>query len=207
MQWYILLYPDKPLDHVKQVILHVIFAFATKDAADGACDIYFSQALQIIGLAVENGKGNLETLQALLLLVISKSNGRSFQSLYSLHGLDSTGAWTFAGAAVRVAIHMNLHRDNEFLQRQERETYRRVWWTLYDLERFLSSSFALPSAINDDLVNIALPPDHNVSSFVMSTDHSDGVKVSLHQVRDTHLPPLHYLRSWVASHHTYYIPT
>ena len=44
MQWYILLYPDKPLDHVKQVILHVIFAFATKDAADGACDIYFSQA-------------------------------------------------------------------------------------------------------------------------------------------------------------------
>jgi hypothetical protein len=52
-----------------------------------------------------------------------------------MHGMDNSGAWTFAGAAVRIATYINLSQDNELPYRPEQEVNRRVWWKLYDLER------------------------------------------------------------------------
>jgi hypothetical protein len=55
-----------------------------------------------------------------------------------MHGVDYSAAWTFAGAAVRLAQYINLYRDNELQWTPEREVPRRVWWSLYDLERLVS---------------------------------------------------------------------
>jgi hypothetical protein len=72
-----------------------------------------------------------------------------------MHEAGGVGAWVYAGAAIRVAQSMNLLRDNEFQipNHIDRDMRRRVWWTLYDLERYqrktrlikLSLSKLLPS--------------------------------------------------------------
>ena len=66
---YRLLYPEQPFDPVRQVILLLVFAFSSKDAADGACDLYYTQALYGMGMAIERGRGSLEVIQALMLMV------------------------------------------------------------------------------------------------------------------------------------------
>ena len=54
-----------------------------------------------------------------------------------MHEAVGIGAWTYAGAAIRVAQSMNLLQDNEFNNNlPDRDMRRRVWWTLYDLERY-----------------------------------------------------------------------
>jgi Fungal specific transcription factor domain len=55
-----------------------------------------------------------------------------------MHEGGGVGAWVYAGAAIRVAQSMNLLQDNEFQipNRIDRDMRRRVWWTLYDLERY-----------------------------------------------------------------------
>jgi len=53
-----------------------------------------------------------------------------------MHQITGVGAWTYAGAAIRVAKSMNLLQDNDFPNTPDRDMRRRVWWTLYDLERY-----------------------------------------------------------------------
>ena len=53
-----------------------------------------------------------------------------------MHKTGSVGAWTFTGAAVRVAQSIKLLQDNEFASQPDRDLRRRVWWVLYDLERY-----------------------------------------------------------------------
>ena len=50
------------------------------------------------------------------------------------------GFWTFVGSAIRIAQCMNLLQDNEFQNQGDQNTMarRRVWWSLYDLERYLA---------------------------------------------------------------------
>jgi hypothetical protein len=63
------MYLEQPFDVVRQVILMMIFAFASKDASDGSCDLYYTQALYGIGMAIERGRGSIEVIQALMLMV------------------------------------------------------------------------------------------------------------------------------------------
>jgi len=55
-----------------------------------------------------------------------------------MHQIAGVGAWTYAGAAIRVAQTMNLLQDNEFPNTPDRDMRRRVWWVLYDLERYFA---------------------------------------------------------------------
>ena len=134
MGWYSPSYPDKPLDSVKQVILYTVFAFGSRDDINGSSDIYFSYALGAVGPVL--GQAGLETVQALALMVCRTNAPVHFQSLYSMHQIAGVGAWTYAGAAIRVAKSMNLLQDNQFPNTPDRDMRRRVWWVLYDLERY-----------------------------------------------------------------------
>jgi hypothetical protein len=67
LSWYHHSYPEKHLELSQQVILYTVFAFGCKDDINGPADIYFSYALHAVGPIME--QGNLETVQALVLLV------------------------------------------------------------------------------------------------------------------------------------------
>ena len=148
MAWYHQSYPDKPLEPIKQVILYTVFAFGSKDDINGSADGYFLYALNAVGPIM--GQGGLEAIQALALLVCFSCNIANVKSLYSMHEAGGVGAWTYAGAAIRVAQSMNLLQDNKVNNLPDRDMGRRVWWALYDLERysclnsFLMLDFFLP---------------------------------------------------------------
>jgi hypothetical protein len=85
-----------------------------------------------------------------------------------MHEFGGFGAWTYAGAAIRVAHTIDLLQDNEFPTLNNRNMRQHIWWALYDLERysqylfpltfsFLSANLSLPSSVTDDLVNVSLP--------------------------------------------------
>ena len=102
---------------------------------NSSADGYFSYALNAVGPIM--GQGGLEAIQALTLLVwLSGPILANLKSLYSMHNNGGVGSWTYAGAAVRVSQSMNLLQDNEFNNLPDRDTRRRVWWALYDLERY-----------------------------------------------------------------------
>ena len=82
---------------------------------------------------------SLQSIQALLLMVFFVGGTRTdLQSLYLANtDLRSLG-WIFLGDAIRMAQGHGLHRNDAALQYSdivERETRRRLWWTLYEFER------------------------------------------------------------------------
>jgi Fungal specific transcription factor domain len=134
MSWFHPSYPDKPLEPIKQVILYIVFAFGSKDDIKGSADTYFSYAQGAVGPIM--AQGGLEAIQTLTLLVRYLFLFVNWKALYSMHEAGGVGSWTYAGAAIRVAQSMNLLQDNEFPHSPDRDLRRRVWWTLYDLERY-----------------------------------------------------------------------
>ncbi|KAI0112314.1 hypothetical protein F4776DRAFT_656938 [Hypoxylon sp. NC0597] len=80
-------------------------------------------------------------------------------SLYYHNTNDRTSAWTFHGAACRLAIALGMHRESasglfDLLERQLRKL---VWWTLYGFEQFLCCSLGRPSAIDDREMDVGIP--------------------------------------------------
>ncbi|OAA63691.1 fungal-specific transcription factor [Niveomyces insectorum RCEF 264] len=84
--------------------------------------------------------------------------------LYCRHAYisgDRNTSWSLAGAAIRIAVAIGLHRNgaNARCNLLERELRKRVWWTLYAFERMECSSLGRASAIDDDECNVGFPTE------------------------------------------------
>ncbi|KAI1764849.1 hypothetical protein GGR53DRAFT_520035 [Hypoxylon sp. FL1150] len=82
-------------------------------------------------------------------------------SLYYHNTNDRTSAWTFHGAACRLAIALGMHRESSsgLFSPLERQLRKLVWWTSYDYEQFLCCSLGRPSAIDDREMDVGIPKD------------------------------------------------
>ncbi|KAF5122540.1 putative transcriptional regulatory protein [Metarhizium anisopliae] len=76
---------------------------------------------------------------------------------------NSHSCWTILGQAVRVAQSIGLHVENDDIDHTklnhslEIEERRRVWYSIYVLDRLLSLQLGRPPAIHDDDFNVPLP--------------------------------------------------
>lgn len=63
------------------------------------------------------------------------------------------------GQAMRMAMAEGMHTQmpTEFLGEQMVQRCRKIWWTIYILDREMTSLMGLPQSINDDHVNTQLP--------------------------------------------------
>jgi hypothetical protein len=52
-----------------------------------------------------------------------------------MHETRGYSTWALTGLAIRIAQCMNLMQDNDARERKGQDIRRRVWWTLYDMER------------------------------------------------------------------------
>ncbi|CAI7653159.1 unnamed protein product [Penicillium viridicatum] len=69
-------------------------------------------------------------------------------------------AYTYSGIALRMALGLGLHRSlptDTKLCPVDREHRKRVWWTLYTLDRLCSSNLGYPLLISDAVVDVELP--------------------------------------------------
>lgn len=95
---------------------------------------------------------SVENIEAMTLLVV-----------YHLRSASSHGIWYMIGLAMRTAIDMGLHRKaNEInLDPFTAQMHRRLFWTVYYLERVVSMSLGRPFSLSDRHIDVELPLDVN----------------------------------------------
>lgn len=93
---------------------------------------------------------SIENIEAMTLLVV-----------YHLRTASSQGVWYMVGLAMRTAIDLGLHRKaNETnLDPITAQMRRRLFWTVYYLERVVSMSLGRPFSIADRHIDLPLPMD------------------------------------------------
>ena len=64
--------------------------------------------------------------------------------------------------ALGLGLHRSLPTDTK-LSPVEREHRKRVWWTLYTLDRLCSSNLGYPLLISDSVIDVELPTNEGLS--------------------------------------------
>ncbi|KAF4881516.1 Proline utilization trans-activator [Colletotrichum fructicola] len=86
---------------------------------------------------------------------------RALELLPDAHGLyqDPVFAYTYIGQAFRIAMTQGLHREplSGLLTDTEANRLRCIWWTIYILDRKLSSLMGAPNSIQDSDITVHLP--------------------------------------------------
>ncbi|KAI1652860.1 fungal-specific transcription factor domain-containing protein [Daldinia decipiens] len=125
-----------------------------------------------------------------LLSTSSLPNVRAYMllSLYYHNTNDRTGAWTFHGAACRLAIALGMHRESSsgLFDPVERQLRKLAWWTLYGYEQFLCCSLGRPSAIDDREMDVGIPNDDYLDANLLPPryiEHSARLDMLLAAVR------------------------
>ncbi|CRG90921.1 hypothetical protein PISL3812_07967 [Talaromyces islandicus] len=81
-------------------------------------------------------------------------------ALYSLFEASSIPPWAITGILARKAISMGLTRDDSLagnISQVEMERRRRLFWSVYVLDRMMSVSYGLAPSIIEDEIKISLP--------------------------------------------------
>lgn len=127
---------------------------------------FFDVAMQhISGLIHSN---SLETVQGLLLMTVFAINERG-----------RINSWHAIGLAVRTAIDLGLHRASTSSSSNmlERETQRRVFWSVYALDRNVSISLGRPCSIDDADFDMPLPgcySDYDLETICLGATPLEG---------------------------------
>ena len=70
-------------------------------------------------------------------------------------------AFLYIGLALRMAICLGLHQEvsNSAIDLVEREHRRRVWWSVYSMDRILSVKSGNPITIHDEDIDVMMPSE------------------------------------------------
>ncbi|KAJ5628554.1 C6 transcription factor [Penicillium lividum] len=109
---------------------------------------YYATALQYVPAIADSR--SLENIEAMVLLVI-----------YHLRTASSHGMWYMIGLAMRTAIDLGLHRkaNESNLDPFSVQMRRRLFWSVYFLERGVAMSLGRPFSVSDRHIDLDLPLD------------------------------------------------
>ncbi|PWY83701.1 fungal-specific transcription factor domain protein [Aspergillus sclerotioniger CBS 115572] len=154
--------PTGPLV-VRTAIILMIFAVSTlyeeqrpSNQVDGWCRSEQWYAASKYMTSLESGPPRLETVQA-----------RLGQCLYLLSTSRANECWYSFGTALQLVTALGLHRKfpgklpkggNTYL---ERELRKRILWSAYMLDRYLSVMFGRPRLLHDEDIDQDLPDEVN----------------------------------------------
>jgi hypothetical protein len=107
---------------------------------------FFMTALQYISAARESH--SVHNIEAMTLLV-----------LYNLRSPSNSGIWYMIGLAMRTCADLGLHREAYYgnVPPYEGQLRRRLFWTVYFLERVIAVSVGRPYSIADRDIDASLP--------------------------------------------------
>ncbi|KAH6661149.1 putative C6 transcription factor [Truncatella angustata] len=134
--------------------LYMIYAIGamllqlTEKATTSPPESYYMTALQHIFAARESR--TTQNIEAMTLLVI-----------YHLRSLSSFGIWYMIGLAMRTSIDLGLHRKQSetHFDHTTVQMRRRLFWSVYSLERTIAISMGRPFSIPDRVIDVELPED------------------------------------------------
>ncbi|CAG8509341.1 157_t:CDS:2 [Ambispora leptoticha] len=128
------------------ILLYAIFAISSRFIDQPAVrDGFFERAKEL--LKDEFDDAQLSTLQALLIMA-------AYQQ-----GAKNSRTWIYTGLAIRIAQDMGLHRDSAkwSLDEKQTEVRKRVWWSCYMSDRFISAGLGRPMIINESDCDVPFP--------------------------------------------------
>lgn len=108
---------------------------------------------------------SVPSIEAMLLLV-----------LYNLRSCSSLGVWHMIGLALRTCVDFGLHREVYYrkLKSYEVQPRRRLFWSVYLIERYIAWSLGRPFSITEEEIDAELP-----SELDDSVNNDDGVEQTL----------------------------
>jgi hypothetical protein len=109
---------------------------------------FFMTALQHISAAKDSH--SIHNIEAMTLLVV-----------YNLRSPSNSGIWYMTGLAMRTCVELGLHRDAHYAKFSafEAQLRRRLFWSVYFLERVIAVSLGRPYSISDRDIDASLPLD------------------------------------------------
>ncbi|GME66470.1 hypothetical protein GTA08_BOTSDO06454 [Neofusicoccum parvum] len=167
--------PNSSLIPAKKAVVLVILAIATlyelsqiKDPELNIrreSEMYYREAQALI--SKETGPATLESVQARFALVH-----------YLLSTARSNQAWFTFGTTVQLAMALGLHRRRSLGDRNEslinRECQRRLFWSMYTTDRYMSVMFGRPRWIQDDDISQEYPLSVNDEDLTATEIISPG---------------------------------
>ncbi|KAJ5619952.1 transcriptional regulator family: Fungal Specific TF [Penicillium lagena] len=80
-------------------------------------------------------------------------------SVYLLPASAIGSSYVYMGLALRKALAFDLHQDidDPTTEEREKEVRRRLWWSIYSLERCTTIKLNRPRSINADMITASLP--------------------------------------------------
>lgn len=97
---------------------------------------------------------SLQSIEAMMLLI-----------MYNLRIPNSSNIWYMIGLAMRTAIDLGLHREENYLQLKpdEAQSRRRVFWSVYVMDRSIARLLDRPFNIAEHDIDVGLPFDYQES--------------------------------------------
>ncbi|TQN67549.1 putative transcriptional regulatory protein [Colletotrichum shisoi] len=96
--------------------------------------------------------------------LIDRSCIRSVQAtfilgVYLMPASAISASYVYMGLALRKALSIGLHQepDDPALSSEEKEARRRLWWSVYSLERTVTIKLNRPRSISQDIISARLP--------------------------------------------------
>ncbi|KAL1854646.1 hypothetical protein Plec18170_004737 [Paecilomyces lecythidis] len=116
------------------------------------------------------------SIHTLLGLLVYRHDTQALQAmlaaqLYLLATMSLRTASTVGGCIVRSMLHAGLHRcpfRYKELTSHDRQLRKRIFWSAYAIDRYLSQALGLPLGIQDSDVDVCLPGAHEVHNPLSS---------------------------------------
>ncbi|KAJ5215373.1 uncharacterized protein N7498_001780 [Penicillium cinerascens] len=138
--------PSPEVHNAYHIILAISLLIGSADASQAAEFYHASQ--ETLPLALQNE--DLAAVRALLGL-----------ALYTMFATAGPSIWHVLGATMRLSISMGLHKARSYATVAEEETSKRVFWSLYNLDRLIASTLGRPLGIADEDISVGLPRELN----------------------------------------------
>lgn len=82
-------------------------------------------------------------------------------ALYTLFAAAGPSVWHILGTAIRLATSLGLHKSPPSSSLVEEEMAKRVFWSLYNLDRLIAATLGRPLGISDEDISVDLPRELN----------------------------------------------
>ncbi|TDZ28380.1 putative sterigmatocystin biosynthesis P450 monooxygenase stcS [Colletotrichum spinosum] len=108
--------------------------------------VFYNQARILIADIIN--RPSLQSVQAAFVL-----------GVYLMPASAISASYVYMGLALRKALAIGLHLepDDPGLGEEERETRRRLWWSIYSLERTVTIKLNRPRSISQDIITARMP--------------------------------------------------
>ncbi|KAL3419265.1 fungal specific transcription factor domain-containing protein [Phlyctema vagabunda] len=138
-----------------------------------------------------------DAIMALQPLIILPSSLPALQAIVSVQiflisMLRLNAASRIGGLIIRMSFHLGLHRCPtrfEQFSTTDADIRRRLFWSIYSLERYISQSLGLPLDLRDDDIDVCFPDNeiHLASDATQGGQSSRGSQVETHLLLPTFL--------------------